>query len=55
MPQTRRKTPFSGKKKKDQLFQKRQLKGKYNLQTMSTGVWVIVLYTYTFAKEDNIA
>lgn len=28
MPQTRRKTPFSGKKKKDQLMQKRQLKGK---------------------------
>lgn len=28
MPQTRRKTPFSGKKKKDQLLQKRQLKGK---------------------------
>ncbi|KAI8125722.1 hypothetical protein FF38_08895 [Lucilia cuprina] len=27
MPQTRRKTPFSGKKKKDQLLQKRQLKG----------------------------
>uniref|UniRef100_A0A1B0ASA8 Guanine nucleotide-binding protein-like 1 n=1 Tax=Glossina palpalis gambiensis TaxID=67801 RepID=A0A1B0ASA8_9MUSC len=27
MPQARRKVPFSGKKKKDQLFQKRQLKG----------------------------
>ncbi|XP_073825287.1 nucleostemin 4 [Musca autumnalis] len=27
MPQTRRKVPYSGKKKKDQLLQKRQLKG----------------------------
>ena len=42
MPQTRRKTPFSGKKKKDQLLQKRQLKGnnfgKIPLDIMKVGV-----------------